>query len=261
MFFKHFSKKNLIAAHRGYRALYPENTLLAFKKSIKKSDFIEFDVQFTKDNIPIVFHDNKLTRTTDAKKNKNFKKPYKVHEYTYKELKKLDVSSWFYKEDPFYQKERLKKPKKIERIPRLEDVLKFANKNSLLLNIEIKYNQNYILSKSHFKTIIDLISKYNLQEKVIISSFEHSYLLLIKKLNKKISTAALAHEKYSHDLITYLKVFKVEAYHINQRLVTKKLIKKLKKNGFVVNVYTVNDKKRQKKLFSFGIRTIFSDFL
>lgn len=261
MFFENFKKKHLLVAHRGYRALYPENTMLSFKKSIGKCDFIEFDIQFTKDDIPIVFHDDDLLRTSDAKTNKTFKKPFNVCNYTYKELKQLDISSWFYKKDPFYQEERLKKPTKIERVPTLEKVLSFAKKHQLLLNIEIKYNQSHILNTLHFQILVDLISKYKMQKKVLISSFEHSYLICIKQLNSKLTTAALAHKKYPKDFLGYLKKLGVNTYHINQKLATKKLIKKLKEEGFVVNVYTINDKENQEKLFRFGVRAIFTDFL
>ena len=261
MFFNNFSKEHLLAAHRGFRALYPENTLLSIKKSINKCDFIEFDIQFTKDSIPILFHDDTLKRTTNASSLKNFQKPYNVWDYTYNELKLLDISSWFYKEDPFYQKERLKKVKKIERIQTLENVLEVVKKKNLFINIEIKYNQLHILNKKHFQSVVDLISKYNLEKNVLISSFEHSYVLLFKKLNPKLSTAALAHEKYPKDLISYLKELRVDAYHINQKLATKKLVKELIENGFIVNVYTINDKQKQKKLFSYGVKAIFTDFL
>ncbi len=260
-FFNHFKKKHLLAAHRGYRALYPENSMLAIKKSIGQCDFIEFDIQFTKDNIPIVFHDDKLLRTSNVKTITGFKKPYSVCDYTYKQLKKLDISSWFYKKDPFYQEERLKQPKRIERIPKLEEILKLAQKKNLLLNIEIKYNKCHILSQKQFKIIIDLIYKYERQNHVLISSFEHSYVSCIKHLAPKLCTAALAHEKYPKDLIGYLKNLNVDAYHINQRLATKKLIKLLKKEGFIVNVYTVNNKEKQEKLFHYGVTSIFTDFL
>ncbi len=260
-FFSHFKNSHLLAAHRGYRALYPENSMLAIKKSIGKCDFIEFDIQFTKDNVPIVFHDDKLLRTSNAKEIKGFKKPYNLCDYTYKQLKKLDISSWFYKKDPFFQEERLKQPKKIERIVTLEEVLKLASNEDLLLNIEIKYNSCHILSQKQFEIIVNLIHHYTRENHVIISSFEHSYVSAIKNLSPKLSTAALAHEKYPKDLIGYLKNLKVDAYHINQRLATKKLIKLLKKEGFVVNVYTVNDKNKQEKLFSYGVTAVFTDFL
>lgn len=260
-FFSQFNKQHLIAAHRGFRALYPENTLLSFKKSINQCDFLEFDVQFTKDNVPIVFHDNKLLRTSNAKELKLFKNPYYVWDYTYKELKQLDIGSWFYEVDPFCQQKQLKKPKRIQTIKTLEEIIIFSKKKSLPINVEIKYKNSHPLSQKQLQQIVHLIEKHQYEKSVLISSFCHEYVKTIKQLNSRLSTAALAHEKYPHDLISYLKELQVDAYHINQRLATKKLIKMLIENGFVVNVYTINNRQIQEKLFRFGIRAIFTDFL
>ena len=53
---------NLIA-HRGYSSLAPENTISSFDLAISKGfKIFELDVQLTKDNIPIIFHDYDLNR-------------------------------------------------------------------------------------------------------------------------------------------------------------------------------------------------------
>lgn len=260
-FFSQFDKEHLIASHRGFRAIYPENSMLAFKKAVGKCDFLEFDVQFTKDDVPVIFHDDKLIRTTNARSSKNFKKPYNLCDYTYKELKSLEISSWFYEIDPFYQRNRLKKPKKLEKIPSLEQVIKFAQKKALPINIELKFDRNNVLGRSQLQVIVDLIVKYEAQERSIVSSFCHEYLQVIKELEPKINTAALAQKKHSEDIVPYLQSIQVESYHINEKLATKKLIKKLKEAGFYVNVYTVNDKHKQQKLFKIGVDGIFTDFL
>lgn len=260
-FFDQFKNKHLIAAHRGYRAKYPENTMLAFKKAIKRSDFIEFDVQFSKDNVPVVFHDDKLSRCSNINTFKSYKnkKDLYVCDLTYKELKKLDVSSWFYKKNPFSQK--IKKPTKIERIPTLEKVLDFAKKHKIVLNLEIKYNKCKPLEKKQIKLIVDMIEEKKQIEKVLISSFHHEYIKIAKQFNSKISTAALAHKKYPNENLSYLKALKVDAYHINIKLATKKHIQEISTAGITVNVYTVNQKEKILKLFKYGVRTIFSDFL
>ncbi len=57
-----------VIAHRGYAAQYPENTLLSLHQAIKAGAcFVEFDVQFTADGVPVVLHDDLLKRTTGAK--------------------------------------------------------------------------------------------------------------------------------------------------------------------------------------------------
>ena len=54
-----------ILAHRGYSSIYPENTMLAFRKALEfGADGIEFDVQLTQDDQVVVIHDLTTERTT-----------------------------------------------------------------------------------------------------------------------------------------------------------------------------------------------------
>jgi glycerophosphoryl diester phosphodiesterase len=54
-----------LIAHRGYSECYPENTLVGLEAALSSgADCIEFDVQFSKDGVPMVIHDNGLKRTT-----------------------------------------------------------------------------------------------------------------------------------------------------------------------------------------------------
>jgi glycerophosphoryl diester phosphodiesterase len=56
---------NELVAHRGYRGKYPENTILSLNKAIDHGAlFIELDVQFSKDKLPIIYHDTNLTRVS-----------------------------------------------------------------------------------------------------------------------------------------------------------------------------------------------------
>lgn len=55
-----------IVAHRGYKARYPENTLAAFKAAIASgAHAIECDIQFSCDLVPVIIHDDNLSRTTN----------------------------------------------------------------------------------------------------------------------------------------------------------------------------------------------------
>ena len=75
------SKINYIA-HRGlHNEIVPENSMLAFKKAIEKNIAIELDLQITKDNKVIVFHDRNLKRMTGIDK--------LVDECLYEELKDI----------------------------------------------------------------------------------------------------------------------------------------------------------------------------
>ena len=108
-------------AHRGISSKAPENTLVSFKKSlIKGFNIIEFDVQLSQDNIPVIFHDESLERTTNG--------VGLLKNYKWNELKLLDAGIWF--GENFIG----------ERIPSLNQILKTFYGNSHL-QIEIKSNE------------------------------------------------------------------------------------------------------------------------
>jgi len=252
-FFDNFKKKNLIAAHRGYSQKYPENTLIALRSAVDKADLIEFDVQFSKDNIPIIFHDENLSRTSDVEQFEEFlhRKPYNICDFNYSELLKLDIGSWFDSKETF----------DTQRILSLEEVLKCSLKNETYLNIEIKDVSNTKNSSLVVDEVLFYLKKYDCEKRVLISSFNHEYLREIKKLNSSIETAALAYKFHPENLIEYLKDLKVCSYHIDNETVTKSLVEELNKHNIWVNVYTANLKKRQSELFNWGVKIVFTDRL
>ena len=99
-----------IIGHRGYSAKYPENTLAAFQAAMDVgADMIEFDILLSKDNIPVIIHDDTLNRTTNGKG--------RVATYTLAELKKLDAGNG-------------------ETIPTFEELLELTQKK-IFLHIEM----------------------------------------------------------------------------------------------------------------------------
>lgn len=101
-------------AHRGFHGkknVSPENSMAAFKLAIEKGYGIEFDIQLTKDNIPVVFHDYTLKRVCGINKN--------ISDYTYEDLKDI----------PLYGSK--------EKIPLLKDVLNLVNGRVPLI-VELK---------------------------------------------------------------------------------------------------------------------------
>lgn len=74
-------------AHRGASAYAPENTIAAYDKAVKmKADYIEIDVQRSKDGELVLIHDTTVDRTTDGSG--------KVGDFTFEELRSLDAGSW-----------------------------------------------------------------------------------------------------------------------------------------------------------------------
>ena len=225
-------------AHRGASKYFPENTILAFKEAIKaNANGIELDVHKTKDNILVVIHDEDIQRT--------FKGKGLVKDMTLKELRSFKCRNINFEEN-------------LEcRLPTLEDVLELIKDTNIILNIEIKTD------KIHYegieKDVIDMINKYKLKERVIISSFNHGSIKICREIDDKIEIGLL-YEKPIEDVVKYAKVLGVDAIHPDLRLVSEKLIIEAKENNIKVNVYTVNYPEYMKILIKAGVNGIITDY-
>ncbi len=265
-FWENFKKdKKLIVAHRGARSVRPENTMSAFKRAMVKSDFIELDVGLTKDGVAVIIHDSTLERTSNVKDFPEFKKPYRVIDYTYKQLLKLDFGSWFIKEDPFdtikngiVSIEELESLK-IQRIPTLNSVLAFLKKYNYPVNVEIKDLTRTPYNKTVVKMIVDIIEDNVMVNYVLISSFKHSYLRQVHRYNSCIDIAALQENEHPKDLVKRLKRLKVRSYHPSFNIADTDLIQNLSNAGIFTNIYTVNEESDIEKLFNAGAKSVFTD--
>ncbi|HYE73120.1 MAG TPA: glycerophosphodiester phosphodiesterase family protein, partial [Blastocatellia bacterium] len=100
------SPRKINIAHRGASAYVPEHTLEAYRLALAQgADFVEQDLQVTKDGVLVCLHDLTLERTTNVEevlpdrfrtdeKNPSVKHYY-VSDFTLAEIKQLDAGSWF----------------------------------------------------------------------------------------------------------------------------------------------------------------------
>lgn len=145
------SKTNIfVAAHRGFCAKYPENTLLAFRKALELGvDQIETDVRITKDNQLVLIHDPTLNRTTNGSGN--------VCDFTLAELKQLDAGCG-------------------EQIPTLQELLELVKDHpTITLDIELKEYPRGDWEEVAFRTCdmaIALLEEYNFGGRCVINSFD-----------------------------------------------------------------------------------------
>jgi len=248
-FLKLFTNIGLIAAHRGANSIAPENTMSALKASVGECDFIEIDVRLSSDSVAIIIHDDTLDRTTNIKEIAAFKsrEPFRVSDFTFNELSTLDYGSWFNGE--------------FEPLLTLRNALAFIKENRLYINIQIKDMHNTFSDEKVVSTILKEIADKEIHNHVLLSSFRHEYLSMIKERLPDIATAALVEHEHPNRLIEYLKSLHVDAYHLNDELVDKQTVAKLTNAGFFVNVYTVNDQVRAQELFGIGVSAVFSDSL
>ncbi len=257
-----------ICAHRGFRSHRPENTISAFLASIGHCHFIEMDIQMSKDAIPMVIHDPILSRTSDAKikRQQLGLQSLKVSNWTAPQLKKLDMGSWFITTDPFstIQKGEVSVEEITCDLPQtiitLEELLNHPMLHNIPINIEIKDHNGTDHNHIVVQTVVDTIVKTQAKTRVLISSFNHRYLLEAKEMAADITTAALQKETNPPDLINYLKSLGVKAYHPHENLVDKDLFSQLRNAGFFINIYTVNDTLKWRKYFGLGATAIITDF-
>ena len=142
------SKKNiLVVGHMGARALYPENTMVSFRKAIELGvDGIETDIHMTKDGRLALIHDDTVDRTTNGTGT--------VKDLTMQELRELDAGSSF---SPAYADAK---------IPAFEEFLNLVKGRNLLLNIEIKDYRTCVVDKT-----VRMLNDFGLADTYVIACF------------------------------------------------------------------------------------------
>lgn len=201
-----------ICAHRGMLNIKPENTISSFKEALKYDiDGIELDVHLTKDEKIVVFHDFDLKRICN---NNSY-----IKDLTYEELKEIKVND-------------------IEPIPQLFEVLELIKNKNIILNIELKASSE-IYSGIEEK-VLNLINDYNIKDKIIISSFDHRALKIVKDIDKEIKVGAL-YQGFFDNIVKYAVDNKFDAIHPHFLDIDKKIVKEAKENNIKINCYTINN--------------------
>src|SRR5699024_10474977 len=153
-----------IIAHRGASAYTPENTIAAFQKALEQNvDGVELDVRLSKDGIPVISHDASIARTSNGK-------GY-IHNMTVNQLKKFDFGSHF------------NTPYKNETIPTLEEVLKIFKHSNITIHLELKNGP--IIPLDLEEKVVELCTKYNVEENTVYSSFDHVSLKRLVKISPR----------------------------------------------------------------------------
>ena len=260
------SHRPLVIAHRGFRSIAPENTLLAAQKGFDAgADMWELDVAASSDGVLVVLHDNTLSRTTDAKTRFPSRSPWTVYDFTLAELKSLDAGSWYAQTDPFMQIAvgRVKTSElasfKDIKIPTLREALELTKRLGWRVNIEIKDATGFACDAWIVERTAELIKELDMVPSVLISSFNHDYLKRMKKAIPEIAVAALIDKPLS-DPIQILRDIGAVALNPNEKYLDGATVKALRSAGFGVLPWTVNDASRMKTLLNWGATGLITDF-
>ncbi len=221
----------IILAHRGFSSKYPENTLLAFENALKsQADGIEFDIQLTRDKIPIVFHDFSLKRLTGIKS--------RISDLNFEEIRKIKLP-----QNQF--------------IPTFEEVLEIIPKNRLI-NIELK-------GKGTALQVFGILERKTREKKllkkdIIVSSFNHNELKTFRRYDKGKYKLGVIVSGLPVGIIGFSK--KLSAYCINPSIEYLNLTfaKMLQKKNFKIFAWVVNTKKQYHKAKQLNLDGIFTDF-
>jgi glycerophosphoryl diester phosphodiesterase len=219
--------------------LAPPNTLAAFTKALElNADAIELDVHLSADHVPVVIHDFTVDDTTDGSG--------WVQDLTLSQLKQLDAGSWF---DPAFA---------YERIPTLEEVFSAVG-DQLLVNVELKTTS--IRDEGLERTVLALIERHRLEDRVLISSFNPLALRRCKRVTPRVRVAILV----APELPLVLRrswlggLFPHEAYHPEHTMVDHRYVAWAHRRRCTVNTWTVNNPDEMERLIAIGVDGIITD--
>lgn len=261
------NRRFLNIAHRGARSVAPENTIAAGRKALELgADMWEIDVNRTADGKLIVIHDNTLERTSNAREIFPDRRPWFVHAFTLAELRRLDFGSWFEARDPFGQiasgavSAAEVESYRGEPAPLLEEVLAFTAKHSWLVNVEIKDLRGTPGDRTVVEEVVSLVENMNMADRVMISSFNHAYLERVARARPGTATGVLVRRPVANPL-ALLRKLGARTFNARAAFVRRRHVEKLRREGFGVLVWAVNDPKKMRNLIvRRRVAGIFTDF-
>ncbi len=221
----------VITAHRGGAIPAPENTIAAIERAIQdQADWIEIDVQESKDGVVLVVHDSDLKKVGGP--------ATKIWEATAAELQQIDIGS--YHGSQFSD----------QRVPTLDDVLKLCQ-NRVKVNIELKY---YGHTQELESKVVKIVEENGMQDEIVIMSLKQSGLDKIKELRPEW-TCGLLTAVSAGDLTKAQADFLA----VNAGLATRSFINRAHAAGKDVAAWTLNDAYSLSLMISRGADNLITD--
>ncbi|MFD0834297.1 glycerophosphodiester phosphodiesterase [Mariniflexile aquimaris] len=215
--------------HRGAKGHFAENTLESIKKALSLGvDGIEIDVHRCASGQLVVFHDFTLDRMTNTSG--------EVSKFTLTQLKRVEVKGHC-------------------QIPTLSEVLTFVN-NRCLLNVELKGHDT---AEEASRLITFFIEKKGWDySNIIVSSFQSNLLETVHKANPNIPLGVIT-DSNLEKAVVFAKTINAVSIHVDYTMLTEEIVAKLKED-FKVFTFTVNNLKPIKRIKTYGVDGIISDY-
>lgn len=290
-----------LEAHRGGRDIRPENTLYSYAYAIELgATSIECDMQLTKDGQIVMSHNPILNSDITRDENGNYieNNKYDIRLMTVDELKKFDVGVMDPNCGEYYDLHGKTQFTYDAKIPTLEELMQliqsYGDKN-IVLNIETKSYpdpasagyKNNADPKKFVEVFNNIVKKYDMEDRVVLQSFDWQTLIEMKKLNPNISTSALWQEqpswgrdseslrRYEKKKSPWLGVLDIKDYQGNPvkaahaigadiispyyTEISKQDVDEAHSLGMKVVPWTVNNEKDMNMLLDMGVDGIISD--
>ncbi|RQD70290.1 MAG: glycerophosphodiester phosphodiesterase [Tindallia sp. MSAO_Bac2] len=231
--FMHIGRDIKIAAHRGDPVNAPENTMSAVRAALdQQADYIEIDVQLSKDHVVILNHDMGLARVAGI--------PERPIELTYEELSQLDVGSHFSEEF------------KGEPVVSLDEVLEeIKGKAKVIVDVKA-YGPIDILAEE----VVRSIERADMIEDAYVQSFDYEFLQIVRRQNPDIKLGQIMYYALGN-----LSRLDVDFYAIDKSMLDRDIIRQARADEREVWVWTVNDEKDIREALMYDIDGIITDYV
>lgn len=218
-----------IIGHRGDPEHAPENTMASFKKAIQAGvDGIELDVHMSRDRTLVVHHDETVM-TPDGER--------PIAHLTWSQLKAIPGGAG-------------------ERMPALTEVLRWAKRKGVWLNLELKGGPGRYPGMEW--AVHRLVKAHGLINQVLISSFHAGMLQVLKRIDPGVSVGLLHYTDGFDPLGTALRIG-AQALHPFFTSVSPQLVKDCHIVGLKVYPWTVDDLHLAKGLIQMGVDGIITN--
>lgn len=234
-----YNGQTLVFGHRGASAYAPMNTIPAFELAAEQgADGIELDVHRSKDGHAVIVHDFTVDHTTDGSG--------RVDSMSLAELKSLDAGAFFNASFAGV------------RIPTLNEVFEAVGQR-LYINVEIKSES--ATTDGVEQLVAAVIAQYNMQSRVIVSSFNPLALQRFRQIMPDVAIGFLYAPDMPIDTQSLMRQLNLphEALHPYHEMIDASYIQQAHEAGQRVNTWTVNDPTRALELRDLGVDAIITD--
>lgn len=218
----------MVTGHRGFSAQYPENTLVSIQAAVDAGvDWVEFDIQESKDHVLFLCHDGNMGGIAGVNKN--------AWDMTWDEISKLHVLS------------------SNEGFSKLEDVLAYLEDKDVKMNVELKPDEHQ--SEDYEKHVLDMLDSFDLKGRYVVASQNYDCLVKVKSIDAKRPTLFVT-DMIRNPLedLSAADNFSIAITGINQEVVDE-----IHAAGKTVDGWTVDSRQEIEYLLALGVDNIITN--